>query len=216
MCGRYTLKTPLDTLVKHFGLTEYPPRLSSSYNIAPTQLVAAVTGSGRLETLRWGLIPSWARDDSIGARLINARAETVNEKPSFRSAFRRRRCLIPADGFYEWRRSNGGKQPYYITVRGGEPFAFAGIRESWSGPEEEVHSCAIITTRANPLVAGIHDRMPVILPPDAYDPWLDPEAEAQEAISLLEPFSPDEMDAYPVSARVNRPANNDERCVQPL
>lgn len=216
MCGRYTLKTPLDALVKQLDLTGQSPALSPSYNVAPTQNVAAVMSGRRLETLRWGLIPSWAKDEGIGARLINARAETVNEKPAFRSAFRRRRCLIPADGFYEWRRVNGGKQPYYITLRGGEPFVFAGIWESWSSPEEDVLSCAIITTRANSLVAEIHDRMPVIIPAAAYDDWLDPEIDAHEALALLEPYPADAMDAYPVSTHVNRPANNDERCVQPL
>ncbi len=216
MCGRYTLKTPLDKLVQQFDLTGQSPTLSPNYNVAPTQNVAAVMNGRRLETLRWGLIPSWAKDDSIGARLINARAETVNEKPSFRSAFRRRRCLIPADGFYEWRRLNGGKQPYYITLRGGEPFVFAGIWESWSGAGEDVLSCAIITTRANSLVAEIHERMPVIIPAIAYDDWLDPEIDAHEALALLEPYPADAMDAYLVSTHVNRPANNDERCVKPL
>lgn len=216
MCGRYTLKTPLDALVKQLDLTGQPPSLSPNYNVAPTQNVAAVMSGRRLETLRWGLIPSWAKDEGIGARLINARTETINEKPAFRSAFRRRRCLIPADGFYEWRRVNGGKQPYYITLRGGEPFVFAGIWESWSRAEEDVLSCAIITTKANPLVAEIHARMPVIIPAAAYDDWLDPEADAHEALALLEPYPADAMDAYPVSTHVNRPANNDERCVQPL
>lgn len=216
MCGRYTLKTPLDKLVQQLDLTGQSPTLSPNYNVAPTQNVAAVMNGRRLETLRWGLIPSWAKDDSIGARLINARAETVNEKPSFRSAFRRRRCLIPADGFYEWRRVNGGKQPFYITLRGGEPFVFAGIWESWSGTGEDVLSCAIITTTANSLVAEIHERMPVIIPAAAYDDWLDPEIDAHEALALLEPYPADAMDAYPVSTHVNRPANNDERCVQPL
>jgi putative SOS response-associated peptidase YedK len=216
MCGRYTLKTSLDTLTQQLDLTGRMPSLPPNYNVAPTQSVAAVMSGRRLETLRWGLVPSWAKDESIGARLINARAETVSEKPSFRSAFRRRRCLIPADGFYEWRRVNGGKQPYYITLRGGEPFVFAGIWESWSSAEEEVLSCAIITTTANPLVAEIHERMPVIIPAAAYDDWLDPEADAHEALALLEPYPADEMEAYPVSTHVNRPANNDERCVRPL
>src|ERR671916_3384872 len=166
MCGRYTLSTPAGRLAEEFRLddaVEIPP----SYNVAPTQQVATVLEEeGRhLEMLRWGLVPSWADDPGIGARMINARSETAAEKPSFRSAFRERRCLIPADGFYEWKRENGAKQPYYFHMQEGRPFAFAGLWESWNR-EGEIRSCAILTTQANDVVGEIHERMPVILPRD--------------------------------------------------
>jgi putative SOS response-associated peptidase YedK len=219
MCGRYTLKTPVEKLAEEFGFDASSVDLPPNYNVAPTQGVAAVLEEGgerRLEVLRWGLIPSWADDPAIGSRMINARAETAPEKPSFRRAFRERRCLIPADGFYEWQRTNGAKQPYYIRMKEERPFAFAGLWESWkdgSGPE--IRSCTILTTKPNALTAEIHDRMPVILPPGSYDAWLDPEAERDELYGLLAPYPEDEMEAYPVSRFVNSPSNNDPRCIEP-
>ena len=219
MCGRYTLTTPVEKLAEEFGFDDSSVELPPSYNVAPTQGVAAVLeedGRRRLEVLRWGLIPPWANDPQIGSRMINARAETAPEKPSFRRAFRERRCLIPADGFYEWKRMNGGKQPYYIHMREGRPFAFAGLWESWKddgGPE--IRSCTILTTKPNTLAGEIHDRMPVILPTGAYDVWLDPEADRDELYGLLAPYPEDEMDAYPVSRFVNSPSNNDPRCIEP-
>jgi putative SOS response-associated peptidase YedK len=166
--------------------------------------------------LRWGLIPPWADDPQIGSRMINARSETAPGKPSFRRAFRERRCLIPADGFYEWQRTNGAKQPYFIHMEGRGPFAFAGLWESWSkGGEGEVRTCTILTTEANALVGEIHDRMPVILAADAYDVWLDPASERDELTGLLAPYPEDEMEAYPVSRFVNSPQNNDPRCIEP-
>src|SRR5918992_5160105 len=161
MCGRYTLTTPVEKLAEEFGFDASAVDLPPNYNVAPTQGVAAVLEGGgerHLEVVRGGLIPSWADDPQIGSRMINARAETAPEKPSFRRAFRERRCLIPADGFYEWKRMNGGKQPYYIHMEGGHPFAFAGLWESWDR-EGEIRSCTILTTGANPLVGDIHDRM---------------------------------------------------------
>src|SRR5918998_1491873 len=190
MCGRYTLTVPTDKLAAEFGLDEVRADLSPNFNVAPTQSVAVVVAEGgkrRLETLRWGLVPSWADDPEIGSRMINARSETAPEKPSFRSAFRRRRCLIPADGFYEWKRLNGSKQPYYFRIDGGRPFAFAGLWENWN-KDGEIRSCAILTTTANDLVEEVHERMPVILPRDHYDAWLDPGAEEEELAALLVPY----------------------------
>jgi putative SOS response-associated peptidase YedK len=219
MCGRYTLATPVERLAEEFGFDGSSVELPSSYNVAPTQGVAAVLEEGgqrRLEVLRWGLIPPWADDPQIGSRMINARSETAPGKPSFRRAFRERRCLIPADGFYEWQRTNGAKQPYYIHMEDGRPFAFAGLWESWSkGGEREVRTCTILTTGANALVGEIHERMPVILAADAYDVWLDPASERDELTGLLAPYPEDEMEAYPVSRFVNSPSNNDPRCVEP-
>ncbi len=220
MCGRYTLTVPVEILAEEFGVTGPLPEVPPSYNIAPTQEVAAVLaddGERRLEMLRWGLIPSWADDPGIGSRMINARSETVPEKPSFRRAFRERRCLIIADGFYEWKRTNDGKQPYYIRMEGGRPFAFAGLWESWRGGREEIRSCTILTTEANDRVSNIHHRMPVILAPEDHGLWLDPDVrEADPLLPLLAPYPDDVMDAYPVSRFVNRPANDEPRCVEPL
>ena len=219
MCGRYTLASPTERLAEEFGVDASSIELSPNYNVAPTQGVAAVleeAGQRRLEVLRWGLIPPWADDPGIGSRMINARSETAPGKPSFRRAFRERRCLIPADGFYEWQRTNGAKQPYYIHMEDGRPFAFAGLWESWSkGGEGEVRTCTILTTGANALVGEVHDRMPVILAPDAYDVWLDPASERDELTGLLAPYPEDEMEAYPVSRFVNSPSNNDPRCIEP-
>ncbi len=220
MCGRYTLTVPVEILAEEFGVTGPLPEVPPSYNIAPTQEVAAVLaddGERRLEMLRWGLIPSWADDPGIGSRMINARSETVPEKPSFRRAFRERRCLILTDGFYEWKRTDDGKQPYYIRMEDGWPFAFAGLWESWRGGREEIRSCTILTTEANDLVSEIHHRMPVILAPEDHGLWLDPDVrEADPLLPLLAPYPDDVMEAYPVSRFVNRPTNDDPRCVEPL
>lgn len=219
MCGRYTLSTPAGRLAEEFQLDAAAVDIAPSYNVAPTQQVAAVLedeGGRRLEMLRWGLVPSWAEDPEIGARMINARSETAPEKPSFRRAFRGRRCLIAADGFYEWKRENGGKQPYYFRMQDGRPFAFAGLWESWDkGGEGALRTCAILTTRANSVLEGIHDRMPVILPPGAYNAWLDPDADREELGELMIPYPGDDLEAYAVSRFVNSPRNNDERCVEP-
>ena len=218
MCGRYTLKTPTNVLADLFEIEEYPTSLTPSYNIAPTQEVAAVVEEDekrKLEMLRWGLIPSWAKDPAIGNKMINARAETGHEKPSFRSAFKKRRCLILADGFYEWQKTDSGKQPFYIHMEDGSPFAFAGLWETWKDGEE-LRSCAIITTDANDLMGEIHHRMPVILPPENYEVWLDPDFDEKEALKdLLKPFPSDEMEAYMVSRRVNKPSNNEPSVVEP-
>ncbi len=218
MCGRYTLTTPVGDLVEQFDIDEYPASLAASYNVAPTREVAALLVEGdkrKLEMLRWGLVPSWAKDPSIGNKMINARAETVSEKPSFRKAFAERRCLVLADGFYEWQKTNGQKQPYYIHMKDGSPFAFAGLWEIWRDGEE-LRSCTIITTDANGLVGEIHHRMPVILLPEDYEMWLDPDFEEKEALaSVLRPYPGEVMEAYPVSRRVNSPGNDEPACIQP-
>jgi putative SOS response-associated peptidase YedK len=222
MCGRFTLFESEKALSREFGVSGIPP-LSPRYNIAPSQSVAAVreahAGTGReLVLLRWGLIPSWSKDPAIGNRLINARAETAREKPSFRNAFRRHRCLIPASGFYEWQRQERGKQPHFVRMRDGKPFAFAGLWDRWESPDKDViETCTILTTAANAVLAPIHDRMPVILPREAYARWLDPALQETDSLGpLLAPFPPDDLVAFPVSSRVNIPSVDDERCIAPL
>jgi putative SOS response-associated peptidase YedK len=220
MCGRYTLRTPVDSLVETFEIEEYPSSITPNYNIAPTQEVAAVVeeeDKRKLEMLHWGLIPSWAKDPAIGNKMINARAETVSEKPSFRSAFKKRRCLILADGFYEWKKTDDGKQPYHVKMEDGSPFAFAGLWEVWGKNGEEIHSCTIITTEANDLMSEIHHRMPVILPPEDYAMWLDPDFDEKEPLTtLLKPYPADAMEAYPVSRKVNKPSNNEPSVLEPV
>ena len=220
MCGRYTLRTPVETLAEEFGITGPLPEVPTRFNVAPTQEVAAVLEEDeqrKLEMLRWGLIPSWADDPAIGNRMINARSETAAQKPSFRSAFRKRRCLVLADGFYEWQKTASGKQPYYIRMGDGSPFAFAGLWESWGKYGEEVRSCTILTTEANGLVGEIHHRMPVILPAEEYDLWLAPDMrEAEPLLDLLRPYPDDVMEAYSVSRFVNSPSNDSEQCVESL
>lgn len=221
MCGRFTLRTPAADLVRIFELLR-SDELQPRYNIAPTQPVAIIreTPKGReLSLVHWGLIPSWSKDPSIGSRMINARAESVASKPSFRSAFRRRRCLIPADGFYEWRKvSAKAKQPYLIGRADWRPFAFAGLWEHWTGPDGgEIESCTIITTEANELLQPLHDRMPVILEPEEYADWLDPAINDAERLQpLLDPYPPDLMALYPVSTTVNNPRNEHPACIKPL
>ncbi|MBX0330431.1 SOS response-associated peptidase [Oscillochloris sp. ZM17-4] len=220
MCGRYTLRASGGQVAEQFGLAD-APQLAPRYNIAPTQLVPVVRAGaeGReLALLRWGLVPFWAKDLAIGAKMINARSETVAEKPAFRAALRQRRCLILADGFYEWQATPGGKQPFYFRVGDGAPFAMAGLWESWRGPDDAtVQTCTILTTRANPLLAPLHDRMPVILPPDEYRLWLDPSLrEAGPLEHLFDPFPAEDMDAYPVGKDVNRVANDSAALIAPL
>jgi putative SOS response-associated peptidase YedK len=229
MCGRFTLRTQAAALVDQFGLPLFenagnptPPR----YNIAPTQPALAVrtaVDSGRREPvmLRWGLIPSWSKDPAIGNRMINARAETVAEKPSFRRAFRSRRCLIPADGYYEWQKTGGAKQPYFFHRPGDLPFAFAGLWEAWTDKAaaggEPIESFTIITTEPNDMAAAIHNRMPAILEESAYDLWLDTEVQdADRLYSLLKPVDDDFLIADPVSTFVNKPTNDGPQCIEPL
>lgn len=222
MCGRYTLSTNAQVLADLFRLEEtiaLPPR----YNIAPTQEVAMVRteaegGRRRLSLAHWGLIPSWAQEREIGARLINARADTAADKPAFRSAFKSRRCLIPADGFFEWQASDGRKQPHLIRRRDGGVLAFAGLWERWAPTEgETVESCTILTTEPNEVLRPIHNRMPVILPPEAWALWLDPSVRERERLQpLLVPYPADAMIAYRVGLGVNSPRHDDPSCIEPL
>jgi len=221
MCGRYFVTTPGQVLGEQFSIVT-PPELVPRYNIAPTQSVAIVradTGGAReLAQVVWGLIPSWAKERAIGNKLINARGETLGDKPAFRDSYKRRRCLIPADGFYEWQKVAGGKQPWAVRSKSGEPFALAGLWSRWRDPESgaEIDSCTIVTTTPNELVATLHDRMPVIVPREAYALWLDPEVGERARLDpLLVPFDADAMTAYPVSRRVNSPANDDPACLDP-
>ena len=214
MCGRYTLTTPLEALRAIFE-AEGGLNLGPRYNIAPTQDVAVVRvgedGGRELILVRWGLIPSWSEDPSIGSRMINARSETVAEKPSFRRAFAGRRCLLPADGFYEWKSESGGKQPYYIHSADNSVLAFAGLWEAWREPASGtlLETCTILTTTAHPSIAEIHHRMPVILPRETYDLWLDGRTPKDRLLDLLQPYDEATLSIRPVSKRVNKVTNDD-------
>jgi putative SOS response-associated peptidase YedK len=219
MCGRYTLTANTQKLAEAFDGLEVPAELPARYNIAPSQAIAVVANNGehKLEFFQWGLIPSWAKDPKIGNKMINARAETLGEKPSFRNAYKRRRCLVLADGFYEWKKEGDKtKTPMYIRLASGEPFAFAGLWELWQKTEDMILSCTIITTEPNELMAQIHNRMPVILPHTAYEQWLDPAERTPDQLDgLLQPFPAGLMTAYPVSKLVNSPANDSRELIEP-
>ena len=227
MCGRFTLRASSEEVAAFFETNGPVPELRPRYNIDPSQPVTAVRAeetSRELAMLRWGLIPRWAKDAAIGSRLINARAETAREKPAFRDAFATRRCLIPADGYYEWQRRGERRHPWFIGAKTGGVFAFAGLWERWrvradarlggtltdARPGDTIETCTILTTAANALLAPIHDRMPVILPRDAFGPWLVGEAVA------LDPYPSEALSAHRVSSLVNRPGNDDPRCVEPF
>jgi len=220
MCGRYSITTPVEALREAFRFSGPPINLAPRYNAAPTQDLPIVRlsadGSERqLAVLRWGLVPSWATDPAIGNRLINARAETVAEKPSFRSAFRSRRCLVPADGFYEWRKIGGHKQPYRICRPDGAPFAFAGLWERWASEQATpLETFTILTTEATAELSPIHGRMPVILPTASYDAWLNPNMRRADLTALLTPY-PGALDVYAVDTRVNNARNDDPACIAP-
>jgi putative SOS response-associated peptidase YedK len=220
MCGRYNLITDAQAFVDFFELSNCL-ELSPRYNIAPSQQIPAVRlVDNRREAglLHWGLIPHWAKDRRIAYKMINARAETVAEKPAFRTAFRCRRCLIPATGFFEWQPVEGGKQPYNITLREGGLMAFAGLWESWTGPDGAgIDSCAIIVTEANAGIRPIHDRMPVILNPADYALWLNPAVQDRVRLnSLLRPYPAESTRAYPVSRSLGNPKYSGPACVEPL
>lgn len=230
MCGRFSLTTAPEAMRALFAYEEQP-NLAPRFNVAPTQPVATVRlaagGKRELAFMRWGLVPSWANDASMGARMINARAETVTDKPAFRDAFRRRRCLVPVDGFYEWREEDGRRQPFRIGMKGGGVFAFAGLWERWTAKAptpalgvaagESVETVTIVTTEANDKLRPIHERMPVILPPSDHAAWLDVEGcPSGCARALLKPYPVEPMAFYRVGPRVNNVRNDDRDCIAPL
>ena len=222
MCGRFALTISPTALAKLFQLDDVSS-LEASYNIAPSQSVASVVqpedSSERiLKLFRWGLIPHWAQDSAIGNRMINARSETVAEKPAFRSAYKSKRCLIPADGFYEWQKLTTGKQPWFIHLRDQIPMAFAGLYQHWRAPDDTViESCTILTTAANDKIKPIHDRMPVIIDPTDFPLWLDNTTyKPKDLEKLLQPFPSDKMTTYPVSTFVNSPRNNSSQCLDQI
>lgn len=227
MCGRYTLRHTTQQIVMRFAVTEVIDVTfgemqpdAQRYNIAPTQPVDVITENSPrvLEMMRWGLVPSWAKDPSIGSRLLNARAETLVEKPSFRTALTRRRCLIPADGFYEWRKQGKGKQPLCIHRKDDDLFAFAGLWDEWTSPDgSPLRTCTIITCAPNALMATIHDRMPAILRPEDEAAWLSPATKSvTELLGLLTPYPDDQIEAYPVSSAVNSAANDGSHCIEAI
>lgn len=219
MCGRFAQKSPKAKITKKFKVEEVPP-LDERFNVAPAQAVLAIRElSGRREAtfFKWGLVPGWATDATIGSKLINARSETVTEKPSFRGAFARRRVLVPADGFFEWSRQGDRKRPFYFHMRDGEPFAIAGLWERWEGEGGPLETCTLLTTEANELLAPYHDRMPVIVRPEDYEAWLDAGMNKSELLMpLMRPYPHEDMAAHAVSALVNSPSNDTPRCVEPV
>jgi putative SOS response-associated peptidase YedK len=220
MCGRYSLTTPPEAMARVFRTTGPLPNLPPRYNIAPTQDSAVVRlaadGARELALLRWGLVPSWSQGPDAKYSMINARAETVAEKPAYRAAFRSRRCLVPADGFFEWRADGKRKQPFFIRIESREPFAFAGLWERWEKESAPViQSFTIVVTEANALMRPIHERMPVIIHAEDHGAWLDPKTPAAQAQAMLRPFEAEAMEAYPVGTRVNSPRNDDADCIAP-
>ncbi len=221
MCGRYTLRAPRKALTELLDVPQLP-FLEPRFNIAPSQPVPVVRiAAGQAERecvlVRWGLIPTWAKDAAIGNRLINAHSDTAASKPAFRAAFKQRRCLVPADGFYEWMKVDGKKQPYLIGVGEGQPFALAGLWEAWQHEGQTIESCTILTTDANERLRALHDRMPVILPKEAHALWLDPLVkDPARLVPLLRPYPAEDMSCYPVSTLVNSPRHEGPRCAERL
>jgi putative SOS response-associated peptidase YedK len=220
MCGRYTLTSAPEALRALFRYKEqpnFPPR----FNVAPTQpiaIVRLVEGERHFALVRWGLLPSWVKDPKTFTLLINARGESAAEKPAFRAAMKRRRCLIPADGFYEWQKAGDRKRPFYVHAKSGAPLAFAGLWETWTGPNgEEMETGTIVTTQANRTLAAIHDRMPVIVPPEAFDLWLNcADVDAKSASALIAPAPEGLLEAYEISTAVNRTADDNPKLLEPV
>lgn len=222
MCGRFAFYSPAEAVAQLFGVAGVP-ELQPRFNIAPTQYVPVVRqktdGARRVDLLRWGLVPFWAKDMSIGNRMINARAETLASKPAYRDSFRRRRCIVPANGFYEWQARDGDKQPYFISLGGERVFGMAGLWSAWrpkDKPEQRLETFTIVTTEPSDKVRDLHDRMPVILPPDAYAAWLAADGGDEELLDLLRPFDAPELVSWPVSRAVNDPRNEDPGLVDPV
>ena len=223
MCGRFALVTEKHILELLFELDySFDFELKSRFNIAPTQQAPVVRlsvaeGKRELALLKWGLVPFWSKDETIGNRLINARAETVHEKPAFRDAYKKRRLLVPASGFYEWKSETGGKQPYFITAKSKELISLAGLWERWDkGSEQPLETFTILTTEPNPLIAELHNRMPVIIPPQSFGVWLDPLTGEDRLQQLLKPYPEDQLTYYPVSRLVNKPSNDLPELIEPL
>jgi putative SOS response-associated peptidase YedK len=223
VCGRYRLSRRKQIVEEYFDSVSNEPDWAPRYNIAPTQPVPVTRQNPKepvreLALMRWGLIPSWARNSSVAAPMINARSETASTKPAFRDALRFRRCLIPADGFYEWQGTGKSKQPYCFEINEGELFAFAGLWDRWKDSSgNAVETCSILTTTPNAVTSAVHDRMPVILDPGNYDLWLDPGMRDASAVSdLLEPYDPRRMRCFPISTRINHVSNDDEECCAPV
>lgn len=220
MCGRYALYGPSSRLREHFEVDFDPIGFAPRYNIAPQQLAPVIrwqTGGRVVAVLRWGLVPSWAKDDTMGSRLINARAETVAEKPSFRAAFKARRCLVPCDGFFEWATTPEGKQPYYIRLKGEVPMALGGLWEHWLAPTgEALETFTILTTAANARIAALHERMPVILPPEAWGLWLNPARTPAQVQPLMQTYPADAFALDAVSKRVGNTRNDDPELLTPI
>lgn len=220
MCGRFALTSSTAEIIKEFDIEGPSTPFSPSYNIAPSLDILAVIndGANRLALFHWGLIPHWAKDEKIGHRMINARAESLSEKPSFRTALKKRRCLVVADGFYEWKHAGKKKTPYYVRLKNHRPFGLAGLYDEWKSPEGEViDSCTIITTDSNALIERIHDRMPVIVPKDMREMWLDPaNRDSEQVLKALKAYSSKDMEIYQVSTIVNSPANDSPECIKPV
>lgn len=222
MCGRYTLFASMDDIVERFMVDVFEEEIyEPSYNIAPSQQVIAIINDGsrnRLGQLRWGLIPPWAKDEKIGYKTINARGETVAEKPSFRNAYRKKRCILPADSFYEWQRDGKNKTPINIKLKDGGLFGLAGLWESWKSPDGKlIHSCTVVTTESNELMKPIHDRMPVILKPESEGIWLNPNIQEPDVLNqLIKPFDAEQMETFIVSNDVNSPKMNHEGLIVPV
>jgi putative SOS response-associated peptidase YedK len=221
MCGRFIQKSERRIIAEEFYVQEFIDPLAVSFNVAPGQtagVILAGSGGNGYARYRWGLVPSWAKDPAIGNRMINARSETIAEKPSYRSAFRKRRCLVPVDGFYEWKKDGKLKVPFFIHEQSGRPFSLAGLWESWDDPEgNRLLTFTILTTDANERLRALHDRMPVIIPPGARHLWLDSSAEdVKPLFDLLRPSGEKLLDFYEVSRFVNSPQNNTPECVEPV
>lgn len=224
MCGRFAQHSPIEIFQLAFNIDIIESDATPNYNIAPTQQILCILNQdnqNHLVKFHWGLVPFWSKDIKIGSRMINARAETVADKPAFHNAFKKRRCLILADGYYEWKGKKGQKQPYYITIPSGKPFAFAGLWETWLSKEIDdesaYRSCTIITTEASESLKDLHHRMPVILLKDYHEKWLNPEIQNQKELkNVLENGIIDDLQYYPVSKHVNSPKNNDPECIREI